>query len=289
MNFPIWQSLEFLVVKERAMFGQTLPISLNISKCDPTLLTASNNLKEFINSYTNHKDIFDLQERHDNMELNTNKTFFSHDYIMDILMFISAIVSLPATILIVYLLCTHKKLWTLIASLFLHQVKEVDAEVTQKEINSECKTLAYIGITLTILSLAMVTFLHYRKSKICRGHTFHNTVNLVVFMSDVQNYIPIKICKTTGSIHLFRITGMLKAENIKLNKNYTWDTLEIDWKEVTVTFNKNKINLPRVVTITLQDKIKVRCLMNRQLLFFHIMLKQGITWYTLAAGTQHTV
>ena len=64
--------------------------------------------------------------------------------------------------------------------------------------------------------------------------------------------------------------------------------LEIDWKEVTVTFNENKINLPRVVTIKLQDKIKVRCLMNRPLLF-HLMLEQGITWYTLATGTQETV
>ena len=81
---------------------------------------------------------------------------------------------------------------------------------------------------------------------------------------------------------------MLKAENIKLNKNYIWDTLEIDWKEVTVAFNENKINLPRVVTIKLQDKIKVRCLMNRQPLLFHIMLKQGIMWYTLATGTQET-
>ena len=47
--------------QNRTVFKQTLPISL----------------KEFINSYTNHKEIFDLQERHDNMELNTNKNFFS--------------------------------------------------------------------------------------------------------------------------------------------------------------------------------------------------------------------
>ena len=38
-----------------------------------------------------------------------------------------------------------------------------------------------------------------------------------------------------------QITGMLKAENIKLNKNYIWDTLEIDWKEVKVTFMKMKL------------------------------------------------
>ena len=104
------ETLEFLVIKDRTMTEQTLPISLNISKFDPTLLTASSDLKEFINSYTNHKEIFDLQERHDNMELNTNKNLFSDNYIVDIFMFISAIVSLLATILTVYLLCKHKKL-----------------------------------------------------------------------------------------------------------------------------------------------------------------------------------
>ena len=70
---------------------------------------------------------------------------------------------------------------------------------------------------------------------------------------------------------------MLKAENVKLNKTYLWDTLEVDWKEVTVTFNDNKINLPRVVITKLQDKFKIRCLMKREPLLFHIVLKQGIT------------
>ena len=56
--------------------------------------------------------------------------------------------------------------------------------------------------------------------------------------------------------HLFKIIGALKAKDIKLNKNYLWDTLEINWKEVTVTFNDNKIDLPKVVVIKLQDKIK---------------------------------
>ena len=50
----------------------------------------------------------------------------------------------------------------------------------------------------------------------------------------------------------------VKVENIKLKKIYIWDTLEMDWKEVTVAFNEIKINLSRVVTIKLQDKIKIR-------------------------------
>ena len=83
-----------------------------MSKCDPILLTTSGNLKDFINSYTNNKEIFDLQERHDGMEakLNTNKTFFSDNYIVDIFLFITVIISLLATTLTVYLLCKHKKL-----------------------------------------------------------------------------------------------------------------------------------------------------------------------------------
>ena len=85
---------------------------MNISKFDPTLLTASSDLKEFVNSYANHKEIFNLQEGHDNMEikLNTNKNFFSHNYIMDIFFFITVVISLLATTLTVYLLCKHKKL-----------------------------------------------------------------------------------------------------------------------------------------------------------------------------------
>ena len=82
---------------------------------------------------------------------------------------------------------------------------------------------------------------------------------------------------------------MLKADNIKLNKNYLWDTLEIDWKEVTVTFNGNKIDLSNVVILKLQDKIKVRRLMDREPLLFHLMLKQGMTWVTLATETQETM
>ena len=93
----------------------------------------------------------------------------------------------------------------------------------------------------------MVAIFHYRKSK-CRGPTFSNAVKIMMSISGVQNNVCIKLCKTTGSIHLFKITGMLKPENIKLNKNYIWNTtLEKDWKEVTVTFNDKKINLPKVV------------------------------------------
>ena len=106
-------------------------------------------------------------------------------------------------------------------------------------------------------------------------------MKVVLFISDVQNYIPIKLCKTSVSIHLFKIKGTLKPADIKLNRNYLWDTLEINWNKIMLTFNDNKIDLPKIVTIKMQDKIRVGRMLNQELLNFHMMIRQGITWYNL--------
>ena len=56
-----------------------------------------------------------------------------------------------------------------------------------------------------------------------------------------------------------------------------------------MTFNSNKINLPKMVMIKFRDKFKIRCMMMREPLLFHIMPKQGLTLFTLASNTQETV
>ena len=96
----------------------------------------------------------------------------------------------------------------------------------------------------------------------------------MLFISDIQNYVPIKLFKTAGSIHFFKIKGTLKSRDVKLNRNYLWDILEINCNKVKVTFNDNKIELPKIVTIKILDKIKLRRLMNREPLIFHIMIRQ---------------
>ena len=169
-------------------------------------------------------------------------------------MFTSSIISLISTTLVIYLFCKHKHIRTLVASLILHKIKEVEANPNSEETNSGCRTLAYVGIVLMVLSMVIVIFLHYRKSRLCKGYRFLNAIKIMLFISDIQNYVPIKLCKTAGSIHLFKIKGTLKSGDIKLNKNYLWDTLEIDWNRITVTFNDNKIELPKIVAIKIQEQ-----------------------------------
>ena len=56
-----------------------------------------------------------------------------------------------------------------------------------------------------------------------------------------------------------------------------------------MTFNSNKINLPKFVMIKLRDKLKIKYMIKREPFLFHIMLKQGFTWFTMASNTHETI
>ena len=236
--------------------------------------------------YINDKEIFDLQQRHttESDTFTSNRNFFSN-HIVKIFMFTSSIISIITIMLVAYLFCKHKHIRTIVASLILHKIKEVEANSNHNlEINNcEYRTLVHVGIILTVLSMIIVMVLHYRKSRLCRGYEFLNVIKIMLFISveDVQNYIPIKVCKTSGSIPLFRIKGSLKSKDIKLNRNYLQDTLEMNWNKITITFNDNMRDLPKIVAIKMRDKFKVRRLMNRESLNLHVMIRQGTTWYNL--------
>ena len=57
---------------------------------------------------------------------------------------------------------------------------------------------------------------------------FSNAVKIMLFISDTKYNIPIQLCKMAGSIHLFKITGTLTSENLRLKRNKIWDIIEID-------------------------------------------------------------
>ena len=84
------ETLEFSTQKNKTTFEQTLPISLSVSKFDSDLLTAPRTLK----------GTFDLTKRHDNIDENLpNKNFFSNNFIVDVFLFFTAIISLLVTTL----------------------------------------------------------------------------------------------------------------------------------------------------------------------------------------------
>ena len=149
-----------------------------------------------MNSYINGKEIFDLQQRHaiESDTFTSNKNSFSN-HIVNIFMFTSSKISIITITLVAYLFCKHKQIRTIVASLILHKIKEVEANSNHNlEINNcECRTLVHVGIILTVLSMIIVMFLHSRRSRL--GYKFSNAIKIMLFISDVQNYIPINCVK----------------------------------------------------------------------------------------------
>ena len=97
----------------------------------------------------------------------------------------------------------------------------------------------------------------------------------MLFFSDVNQYVPVKLCKTIGSIHLFKMFGHLTPDQITLERKLLWDVVKIDWKEVLMTLNGTIIHLPTSVIIPLRDKFRLRHIMRKRSLQCHIMLRQG--------------
>ena len=67
------------------------------------------------------------------MELEmSNKKFFFNNCTIDMLLFVTAIISIFVTIQVMYILCKHMKLKILVTSFALQHIKEVDV-VTKQE------------------------------------------------------------------------------------------------------------------------------------------------------------
>ena len=79
-------------------------------------------------------------------------------------------------------------------------------------------------LSISILGLVLFIIIKLKKLKLFRGHLFSNSVKIMLFILDTKYYVPIKLCKMAGSIHLFKITRTLTSENVKLKRKF-----EIKW------------------------------------------------------------
>ena len=114
-------------------------------------------------------------------------------------------------------------------------------------------SLQSLGFDLSLLQVANI-----RKFRLFREHLFSNIVKVMLFISDAQYYVPIKLCRVVGIIHLFKLLGNLTPDHVTLKRNLIWDILELDWKEVSMTLHGNNVNVPTSVIIPFRDKFRIR-------------------------------
>ena len=176
----------------------------------------------------------------------------------------------------------QSKLKALVTNIAMQRIKALEA-ADMSNMLCTCKTQWYIMGMLAIITLGMLYLVtnKLRKSSFFKGCLFSNNTKILLFISNTHSYVPIKLCRVAGSIHLFRIRGRLNPENVKLKKNWIWDVLEIDWSNVSITLNDNEIDFLSSVKIPFKERYRARRLLRKHALLFYVMLKKGKTWFSL--------
>ena len=106
----------------------------------------------------------------------------------------------------------------LVANMALQSIKTVEAAALNPH-----HTICENGLVriILIINLAIVTLMalsKLRKSKVFKGTLFFNTIKIKLFVPDNQCYILLHLYKMTGSVHSFKLHGMLIKENLTLKK-----------------------------------------------------------------------
>ena len=260
-----------------------LPISLESNDFDKELLSAPKTMRELVERYKWKKISFDKQhETLDNEKENDSfigTSIFDH-LAFNIFIFVMAIISVLVMFIVIKLIFKGEKMQMLLANLAMIKGAKAITEDIKTVDKEYWIIIAWLSIIL--LCVLFLTIEKLYRMPIFKKYQYSNTIKIMIFFSDIKSYVPLKLCKTSGSIHLFKLTGSINKENITLHKSMKWDVMEIDWRPVTKTISGNVINLPGSLIVPFRDKFKIRQIIKSRPLLLHLMLKQGQTWYPLS-------
>ena len=259
-----------------------LPISLESDGFNEELLSAPKTLRTLVEKYKQKRISFDKQRdtlADEDGNNSTETSIFDH-LAFNVFIFLMAIISTVIVFLVIKLIFKRKKMQALLTNLALVRGAKAMSE-ENKTITKE-NWIITVWLSLILFCVLFLTIERLYQMPIFRKYQYSNTIKIMLFISDIKSYVPLKLCKTLGSIHLFKLNRSVTKENITLRKNTIWDIIEVDWRPVMITLNGNVVNLPGSVIIPFRNKFKIRWIMKSRPLLLHIVLKQGQTWYPLS-------
>ena len=185
---------------------------------------------------------------------------------------------------VIYIVTGYSKLKTLVSNIALQCIKTVEAAALNPNYIICENGLEKILLVINLAILTIMTFAKLWKSRIFKGKLFSNTIKVKLFVADNHCYILLHPNKLAGSVHLFKLHGILTKENLILKKNWIWDVLEIDLTDAYLLQDHKEINLLVTVVIPIYYKYKLRQLLKKSTtspLQLYIMLKQRKSWLNL--------
>ena len=129
-----------------------------------------------------------------------------------------AVISVIVVLIVIMLIFKGEKMQALITNLAMIKGVKALTEGTKNGTNYEyCIIIACLSLIL--LGILFLTIEKVHKMPVFRKYQYSNTIKINIFISNIKSYVLIKLCKTSGSIHLFKLMGHLQREDVNLHMN----------------------------------------------------------------------
>ena len=186
---------------------QILPIGIENFKFNPKLQTTPMTLKDLPDPV----QIIErrLTEKQNKKEIEEDKISskfgsFLDSFMIDVLLFTAALITIVITLVVMYMVCGESNLKALVANIVLQHTNAVEAADSPTRY-CICEPNWYI-MGLLLIMLLRITYLIMCKLRKCcwfKGCLFSNVTKIVLLISHATAYVPIKLNRIAGSIHLF--------------------------------------------------------------------------------------
>ena len=157
------ETIDMLVIRNWTNQEQILPIALTSFEINSSLLQAPKMLKEYVNQYREKRKLLDLQEKTSKEKQNEHnskfRTFIT-SFIADTLVFSAALLTVIATLVVIYMISGQSKLKMLVANIALQCIKAIETfNPKYQDAHCDFGVLKFI----MMLILVVVTILAFGK------------------------------------------------------------------------------------------------------------------------------
>ena len=135
---------------------------------------------------------------------------------------------------------------------------------------------------LSTMSVAIMMYQQWKNRNLCRGYLYNNTFQVKLVLGEDTHYLSLRIRKIVGHLHRVSINRIPTPEQIRLVRNWLWDTFVINWNETELLNGEEIVDLPSTIVVPLRAKIKVRQIMSHRNLTVSLALTQDNYWYHIA-------
>ena len=225
---------------------QPIPISLDSFQVSSKLMHTPITLKDFMEQYQENRITVTKQGN----PKSKFKTFIN-SFLVDMLIFIAAILTVFLAFVIIYVLTGQSKLKTLMTTMALQRVRAVEALNTDRQVQNCNLGLLKVLMILNLVIVASLLLRKIKKSIFFQGQPFSNMVKIKLFLADTKSYASLDLNQLAKNTCLFKLIGELSLEKVTLKKNWIWGVLEIKWGNICIVLNKKEIHLPTTLLVPL--------------------------------------